>query len=315
MDLFWMPVHFDEWHNATREMSDAEFRAFFNVCTRAWRSSDRQWPIGCVPDDDEKLARIIGGKRPRQAIAAVREIFQPSPDHAGFLTWPHLSDTLEKALAKGAKNKERAKGAARARWDSANDAPSNAPSIDGAPSEHAPRIQSNSDSQSNSQSEKENTSAAAAATGFYDRSALQKLLTAANAGILRGYGVQRRGITEDTTGSKAFLALLEQSGIDADFAATAIEAHAASRPGESAPASLTYFAQAVREKWAVECALRERRSPAPEVDRETSDRELAIRMAQSGIPQWQRKCEDEGIEWRNVLTTFAEKKRNFRLET
>ena len=95
--LFVMQINLDDWNAATGHLDDGAFRACFKVAELAWRSEVNQWPPGHVPDDDEILTRVIGGKRPKAQLAAVRVLFQASETQRGYLEWVPLRESLERA--------------------------------------------------------------------------------------------------------------------------------------------------------------------------------------------------------------------------
>ncbi len=97
--FFVMQLNLDKFIPAFALLSDAQYRAAHNALNTAWRAVDHDWPDGCLPDDDETLQRIAGGKRPRHGVAGIRLIFKPSLTHRNYLECAWLSESLARARA------------------------------------------------------------------------------------------------------------------------------------------------------------------------------------------------------------------------
>ena len=130
----YMPIVIGDYLKDTMHLACSEHGAYLLLLFHYWTS-------GPLPDDDRKLAAIA--RCERSAWPEIREVIAPFFSIAdGVWTHKRVEQELLRARAKQARNVERAKAAADARWNATSmpseHAPSNAPSMPQAMLEQCP---------------------------------------------------------------------------------------------------------------------------------------------------------------------------------
>ena len=148
----WMPLYIADYLADTSRLTTEQHGAYLLLLIDYWRN-------GPLPDDDAVLAKIT--RMSPDAWSNARSTLQAFFKHdAGKWTHKRVEAELAIAKQKGEVNSNRAKAAAKARWDAESTASSNAPSIaQSKPQAMHEDVLKQTQSQSQSQVLKTNTSA------------------------------------------------------------------------------------------------------------------------------------------------------------
>lgn len=117
----WMPLYVGDWDSGTRHLTCEEDGAYFRLIRFYWKN-------GTLPDDAEKLSRIVG-----ISLARWKRI---SPTIAAFFVvghgrWTHrrADEEMQRAQTFKARASDRASRAASVRWGKRRDATSIAQAV------------------------------------------------------------------------------------------------------------------------------------------------------------------------------------------
>lgn len=108
LHLHQIPINLDEWTKLTVFLSCAEEGALMRAVRVSWAAGLRGETPGTLPDDDQQLARALGGEA--EHVSLLRRFF--APDGEGRLCWGWLAALYQTALAKY----QLRKAAAETRW-------------------------------------------------------------------------------------------------------------------------------------------------------------------------------------------------------
>lgn len=108
-------INLDEWGKITAALDACEEGGLMRALRAAWSAEYRGQPPATLPDDDERLCRLLGGDT--TLLTVVRAFFVPRPD--GFLAWDWLTEQYDIAQGKYAA----AAAGAQARWSRQEGAP------------------------------------------------------------------------------------------------------------------------------------------------------------------------------------------------